>query len=270
MADGVSCVRDCDDEGYVMRKILLALVLVSLGASTGRGQLIGDEVLNQIYRIRIGQEFGTAFTIDVDSQQYLVTVDHLIPTGCTECSLDIWSDNAWVPLTGKAIRPRSSEVAAVAIALTERLSPESTAWSTADQVELAQQVYFIGFPFGLRTAETTGAQISEIPFVKAGILSAIDSRNPKAVILYVDGHNNPGFSGGPVVFYPGGESEPSIAGVLIGYRWDALPVVKREDLRDPSAETFKDLYTRGNSGIVVAFSIEHVVDAIREDISPEP
>jgi hypothetical protein len=229
--------------------------------------LIDDEVLTQVYRIRIGQEFGTAFTIDVDSQQYLVTVDHLIPTGCGECSIDIWRDNAWMSLTGKAIRPHSSDVAAVAIFLTERLSPESTAWSKVDELQLAQQMDFIGFPFGLRTAENTGAEISEIPFVKTGILSAIDSRNPQAVILYVDGHNNPGFSGGPVVFYPQGESEPRIAGVLIGYRWDALPVVKREDLRDPGAESFKDLYTRGNSGIVVAFSIEHLVDAIRKSTS---
>lgn len=253
-----------------MRKILLALLLALSGISAARGQLIGNEVLTQVFRIRIGQEFGTAFTIDVDSQQYLVTVDHLVPTGCAECSLDIWLDNAWVRLTGKAIRPHSSEVAAVAIALTKRLSPESTAWAKVHEFELAQQMYFIGFPFGLRTAENTGAQISEIPFVKAGILSAIDSRNPRAVILYVDGHNNPGFSGGPVVFYPQGESEPRIAGVLIGYRWDALPVVKREELRDPGAESYKDLYTRGNSGIVVAFSIEHLIEAIRESTRDSP
>lgn len=250
-----------------MRKILLALVLVLSGVAAALGQLPANDVLTQVFRIRIGQEFGTAFTIDVDLQQYLVTVDHLLPAGCPECSIEIWLENSWKSLTGRAIRPQSSEVAAVAIALTERLSPESTSWSTVDQLQLAQQVYFIGFPFGLRTAETSGAQISEIPFLKTGILSAIDSRNPRAVILYVDGHNNPGFSGGPVVFYPKGDSEPRIAGVLIGYRWDALPVVKREDLRDPHAEIYRDLYAKGNSGIVVAFSIEHLVEAIRERAS---
>ena len=247
-----------------MRRILLMLLLALSGVSVLRGQLPDNEILTQVFRVRIGQEFGTAFTIDVDSQQYLVTVDHLLPEGCPECTLEIWLDNAWQSLTGRAIRPKSSDLAAVAIALKKELSTASTPWSAIDEIELAQQVYFIGFPFGLRTAETAGAQISEIAFVKTGILSAIDSRNPKAVILYVDGHNNPGFSGGPVVFYPPGASEPRIAGVLIGYRWDALPVVKREDLRDPSAETFKDLYARGNSGIVVAFSIEHLVEAIRE------
>ena len=263
-------MREGNYEEYVVRKILLVLLLVFSGISAARGQLIGNEVLTQVFRIRIGQEFGTAFTIDVDSQQYLVTVDHLIPTGCAECTLDIWLDNAWMSLTGRAIRPHSSEVAAVAIALTTRLSSESTAWAKVDELELAQQMYFMGFPFGLRTAETTGAEISEIPFVKTGILSAVDSRNPRAVILYVDGHNNPGFSGGPVVFRPQGEAEPRIAGVLIGYRWDALPVVRREDLRDPGAESFKDLYTRGNSGIVVAFSIEHLVEAIRDNARDSP
>lgn len=250
-----------------MRRILLVLFLALSGVSVVLGQLPDNEILTQVFRIRIGEEFGTAFTIDVDSQQYLVTVDHLLPAGCPKCTLEIWLDNAWQSLTGRAIRPKSSDVAAVAIALNAKLSPDSTPWSAVDEIELAQQVYFIGFPFGLRTAENTGAQISEIPFVKAGILSAVDSRNPRAVILFVDGHNNPGFSGGPVVFYPQGEAEPRIAGVLIGYRWDAFPVVKREDLRDPSAESFKDLYAKGNSGIVVAFSIEHLVDAIRQSAS---
>ena len=89
-----------------MRKFSLGLVLALSGVSAALGQLPANEVLTQVFRIRIGQEFGTAFTIDVDSQQYLVTVDHLLPAGCPECSIEIWLENSWKTLSGPAIRPR--------------------------------------------------------------------------------------------------------------------------------------------------------------------
>jgi hypothetical protein len=32
-------------------------------------------------------------------------------------------------------------------------------------------------------------------------MSAIDNSNPDAEVLYIDGFNNPGFSGGPIIFW---------------------------------------------------------------------
>ncbi len=57
---------------------------------------------------------------------------------------------------------------------------------------MGQQVWFLGYPYGLGSHFPNG----EFPFIKRGTMSAIDSTNPHAVVLYVDGFNNPGFSGG--------------------------------------------------------------------------
>ena len=46
-------------------------------------------------------------------------------------------------------------------------------------------------------------------------------------------------------------------------RNEALPVLKRKDLRLPRARAHNDLYTRANSGIVVGYDIRHIVEAIR-------
>ncbi len=35
-------------------------------------------------------------------------------------------------------------------------------------------------------------------------MSAIDATHPDAVVIYIDGFNNPGFSGGPIVFWDDG------------------------------------------------------------------
>ena len=67
----------------------------------------------------------------------------------------------------------------------------------ANSIILGQDVYFLGFPYSI--GSDTGINRDYlIPFVKKGILSAMDS---KSHIFYLDGHNNPGFSGGPVVCF---------------------------------------------------------------------
>ena len=62
---------------------------------------------------------------------------------------------------------------------------------------LSQDVYFLGFPYDLTNDGGTINRNFPIPLIKKGILSAIQVGEVKTLLL--DGHNNPGFSGGPVV-----------------------------------------------------------------------
>jgi prepilin-type processing-associated H-X9-DG protein len=130
---------------------------------------------------------------------------------------------------------------------------------------LGQQVFFLGYPYGLGTSATAPAPpgFGELPFLKSGIVSAVDDRDPEANVLYFDGHNNPGFSGGPIVFWHSESGSFRVAGVVRGYRNEALPVLKKKKLEDPEAKAYNDLYTRGNSGIVIGYDIRHIVEAIR-------
>jgi hypothetical protein len=61
-----------------------------------------------------------------------------------------------------------------------------------------QPVWFLGYPFleglGTKFRRDAGATM---PFIKKGILSAIDASNPDAVLLYVDGFNNHGSPADP-------------------------------------------------------------------------
>jgi len=108
---------------------------------------------------------------------------------------------------------------------------------------------------------------TEIPFVKSGILSAIDVRQKNSMVMYVDGHNNIGFSGGPIVYLHRKTGEYRVAAVVQGYKTELSPVLKKEDLQKTDARAYEDLYVRGNSGIVVGYSIKHIVDAIQKDSS---
>jgi hypothetical protein len=145
---------------------------------------------------------------------------------------------------------------------------------TAGGLTLGQQVYFLGYPYGLGTQGPAPPGFGEIPFLKSGIISAMDGRDPEASVLYVDGQNNPGFSGGPIVFWHSESGRFRVAGVVRGYRNEALPVLKKKNLDDPRAPAYNDLYTRANSGIVIGYDIRHIVDAIhragREAPPPAP
>jgi len=122
---------------------------------------------------------------------------------------------------------------------------------TSDGMAYSEDMFFLGYPYGL--GMTIDAQV-QLPIVKKAILSGSDSQTGGGLhTMYLDGLNNPGFSGGPVVtmrFNP-----PRIVGVISGYRvdWQQLLVNK---LPDPS------LSVQTNSGIIIAYDIKHAVEAL--------
>lgn len=109
---------------------------------------------------------------------------------------------------------------------------------------------FLGFPYGLYTL----AFGRHHPFEKHAYLSAIDNLEQSAEIFYLDGFNNPGFSGGPVIFLNPKTSKWMILAVLSGYR----PMNAQTRVGKNTVDT----NILVNSGIVVSYSIQHALDAI--------
>jgi hypothetical protein len=87
------------------------------------------------------------------------------------------------------------------------------------------------------------------------MVSAIDFTEPNAVVIYIDGFNNPGFSGGPIVFWDIPKRAYEILGVVHGYRPDTAQAVVNGQRVDTNVLV--------NSGILVGYRIEHAMNAIR-------
>ena len=153
----------------------------------------------------------------------------------------------------------------VALDVGQKVTVDFSFEPTPDDIILGQQVYFVGYPWGLGSRGGLPGGVAEFPFVKSGVLSAIDSRQKDSVIFYIDGDNNPGFSGGPIVFRYSKSGAYRVAAVVRGYQNEAFPVLKEKDLQNPDAKAYEDLYARGNSGIIVGYSTKHIVDAIQKD-----
>jgi hypothetical protein len=122
---------------------------------------------------------------------------------------------------------------------------------------LGQDMYFLGFPYGL--SMPMGVENSEFPFplIKRGCLSALSSLGPNGpVVMFLDGHNNPGFSGGPVLFAKGGQGPANqVAGVISGYLSEWKTVIVNGQTTPAQ--------TQENSGIVQVVAITHALDLIR-------
>lgn len=217
--------------------------------------MIVSNIYMRVVRIQIGASRGTAFTIDVEGRQYLVTAAHLLPVGSGpfEAILD---GNAHVKTAVEFVPIPVRSGADVAVtALATPLSGDLPIVASMDGMIFGQDCYFLGYPHGLGLG---GSRSPHLAFVKRALLSAHERvGGPDGVgTLYLDGHNNVGFSGGPVFFYRDGDrNKPSIAGVVSGYRAEFSPV-------HIDGQEANGAGVLANSGIVVATDIAHVVEAV--------
>lgn len=239
----------------LQRALVVTLACVPSFAHAALAQdAVPHDILQRTYFIKGATEAGTGFEIDHDGRIYLITAKHVVAglphTGAT---LQIWRDNAWADYkTSRTLFPSSDKVD-IAVFETDKHASQPFWVSVAGQTggpTFGQQLWFLGYPWGL------GTHLSNIqlPFIKRGTMSAIDASDPQAVILYVDGFNNPGFSGGPILYWDFSQHRYFILGVVQGYREDTAKVLVNGEQLDTRFLV--------NSGILIGYSIKHAIDAI--------
>lgn len=118
---------------------------------------------------------------------------------------------------------------------------------------LSGEVCFLGFPFG--HGSEVGAVNSDfpVPWVKRDIVSAFSGDSS---IVYIDGHNKPGFSGGPAVQERG--SEVGILAVISDYKHHRR---KEHDNAGRVRPICYDL----NTGIVVSYNASRITQIVSDN-----
>jgi S1-C subfamily serine protease len=185
-----------------MKVLRLAILVLTIFAFKAWGQdAVPIEILERTFEIQASQTAtGTAFAIDHNGKVYLVTARHVaaeLPMGSS--ILHIRHSGDWQDLhVARKILPASPDVDIAVFEIDEKPTQPFSIREATGGVTFGQQVWFLGYPHGLRTQDQKG---KSFPFIKKGVMSAIDSTNPDSVILYIDAFNNPGFSGGPILFW---------------------------------------------------------------------
>jgi hypothetical protein len=225
-----------------------------------RGSIvITAEVWERVVRVVCGRRCGTGFVLDHEDEHYLVTARHVVKSGA----------DVGVFVRGKAV---SVELAALAVPVSEadvavfRLGrmitpPDLPLAAGMEGMVYGQDAYFLGFPLGL----TFDLGDGHFPLVKRCTISGMNQRYMGRNILLLDGWNNVGFSGAPVVFRrptAAGVQEPMrVAGVVTAYA------------QEPGSVNLGNQIVSGahvllNSGIIIAEQITRVMEAIEANTPP--
>jgi Trypsin-like peptidase domain len=245
----------------VHRISLLVLVLCLMGSAGVAQDAVPREILERTLYIKVGVNVtGTAFKIDYNGKLYWVTARHVVAgLPMSDATIQVQQSGKWVDQKVVKILFPPSESADIAVLdVGESISQpfEIAVTGKADGVTFGQQVWFLGYPYGLGT-DSNGLQF---PFIKKGIMSALDSTNPDAIILYIDGFNNPGFSGGPIVYWAFGSHTYRILGVVQGYKVENAKMMVNGQPADTQVLV--------NSGILIGYSIAHAIQAIDPTYKP--
>jgi S1-C subfamily serine protease len=208
--------------------------------------VVPAQCLERTVRLRTASGSGTGFVIELHGRQWLVTARHVVE-GTDARNIEVVRDSK-LDVTLTPVVPGVAAGADIAVfALDSDITPNHlTLHVGSDGLVVTQDAYFLGYPYGLGMLEGAG---SRTPFVKKGIVSAF--HRPGGIAMwYLDGINNPGFSGGPVVFNRQGTKDWHVMSVVSAYRTEPIAVA--------GAAGFVPV----NTGIVVSYDIRHAVEAI--------
>ncbi|MDR1162805.1 MAG: serine protease [Candidatus Accumulibacter sp.] len=215
-----------------------------------------NKVFQRTFRMQFDGQTATCFTVDRYGKQYIVTARHVLPESGRIATIEVQHEGEWKRLDCKILARGPGDVDICILAPPHAISPSVEIAPTTRGIALGQDVYFLGFPFGLQSEVGELNDGFPFPLVKKACVSMLSLKGRDARYLLLDGVNNPGFSGGPVVFSPPGNSEAAcIAAVVAGYRfvWDKVYLDDKET----------ELTVPSNTGIIMAYSIEHALEMIR-------
>ena len=219
--------------------------------------MITTNVIQRTFHIRLGNSIGTCFAIDVDNKQYLVTAKHVVASITGTQKVSIFHENQWKNIDVTLVGHCNGEIDISVLVTNVRLSPNFPLPPTMAGIIYGQDVFFLGFPYGMTGEIGQMNRDFPLPFVKKAIVSCLHTTPTDAQLLFLDGHNNPGFSGGPVIFKEQNSNEFKVAGVISGYRYNEEPIYQgTQEL---------PLAYRYNTGIIISYGIKHAVDLIESN-----
>jgi hypothetical protein len=220
--------------------------------------LINANIINRVFHIAIDEYVGTCFTIEIDNRQYIITAKHLAERIKYPNEIGIFYKNNWENINVNLVGFGEYNEDVSVLATDFQISPTFPIRFTGAESAYSQEVFFLGFPLGLITTDSEINRNFPFPLVKKGIFSGtIDIEGCKVCII--DGINNPGFSGGPVICVPPNrqQNDFQIMSIISGYEQQF------EKTLINNKET--DIIAPLNSGLIISYPIEIAIRIIKSN-----
>jgi len=213
------------------------------------------------FKVEYAGGAASCFVINHQDRQWLVTAKHVADTAAKNgaAALSLTGENGLDvelsgPLVPVSLVEAGPDIAVFDLRGKKIVRDDMTLVPSADGVMLSQEVFFLGYPL-----TGTLPLMGRLPAVRRGIVSQRAYLDGIAAWI-IDGHNLPGFSGGPLVFANAGGmgSTWHVLGVVSAYWQHRIDV---EIAGAPMPNTL-GLTVPTNAGLVVVYDIKHAIDAI--------
>ena len=216
--------------------------------------MILSNILYRTFFIK-AMQYGSAFTVDVDGEEYIVTARHLLDLSQKQIQLQLFHSEQWHTLNATVIGHGRGEIDISVLKVSQRLSHEDmTINLTIAEMCLGQDIYFLGFPYKMWS--NVGSLLGGMPcaFAKKGTVSAFQLNDPQ--ILHIDAFNNEGFSGGPLFFCPHGQLDKvHVVGVVSKFK------IEQETVIDENGDK-TNMSVPYNTGFMVAYGTKYILSII--------
>lgn len=221
--------------------------------------MVQAEILNRVFRIECGGGPGTAFTMECNHSQFLVTAKHMFgKLGFPKEGMIRLLTNAGEYTTYEVdIKYPADPKVDIAVMKCKDHRQISQAYpnrNTSSELAFGQDAFFLGFPYEYDELLVSFPDSKRpVPFIKKACFSGRFNDGHSCMVF--DGHNNEGFSGGPVCYKSIGtpDGTMAIAAVISGYRYEKQFVFNENGRRTGS-------YVESNTGIIFAYDIREAVN----------
>jgi hypothetical protein len=250
---------------------------------------------SNVFQIQTPAGTGTAFTVNVDGREYLITAKHMVKGLKVDGSEQLielrklkQDGSSWTLEWSKytvRILVCDPPVDIAVLAPKSLIRPGYPLLEPTQELSfVGQEGLFLGFPLGYAAMSAGANSPFPIAFAKRISLSAVF---PEEKLFVFDAENNHGFSGGPIIYRDfhqptQDDSHHSVNAVVSGFipdkvhtpNWRPLrpnePTADVESWRlrpqDAPTEILEDAETVVplNTGITLGYSIKYAVDLIKD------
>ena len=184
--------------------------------------MVPIEVIRRVYSVEWKltekiSEHGTCFSIREKGEEYLVTAAHIVhgypPGSRLEIGCETKGGMPTESVRPKLIRINEKHDIAVFEAPECVRYPKLPLKASLGGMGLGQKVMWMGFPLGYDGGLMLGESGGRVGLIGSGTLASLNvpsSLQGKREGFVVEGVINPGYSGGPVVLYPGEQRSKGI------------------------------------------------------------
>ena len=128
--------------------------------------MITSTVIHRTFHIRYRNGTGTAFAIDRDGRQYLITARHLVEGVAAGDSVELFHEKQWKKLAVDVVGIGCNGIDVTVLACPIQLAPPLPLEASNAGLFFGQPVYFLGFPFAWDSGLENMNRGLPVPFVK--------------------------------------------------------------------------------------------------------